>query len=196
MTLPPIEIIDENDTCAQARNQHMLLTQALTSFRERWREEYLTTLLQRHEERQQVRPIKLRRGQLVLLHYPGSARYNWPLARVLEVFPDSEGIVRSVRLLCKGEEYLRPISQIVPLELDGEQRDSESESKPESPAPSEHETSGEPDSNARNDDAVQPAAPVSGRSIPREVGKAARPVRHAAQQQREKMRALIQKCVV
>ena len=118
------------------------------------------------------------------------------MPRVLEIFPDSEGIIRSIRLLCKGEEYLRPISQIVPLKLDDEQRDSESESKPESPAPSEHETSGEPDSNARDDDAVQPAAPVGGRPIPREVGKAVRPVRRAAQQQREKMRALIEEGVV
>ena len=196
LTLPPIEIIDENDTCAQARNQHMLLTQALTSFRERWREEYLTTLLQRHEERRSTHSVKLRRNQLVLLHYPGSARYNWPLARVLEVFPDSEGIVRSVRLLCKGEEYLRPISQIVPLELDDEKPDSESESKPESPGPSEHETSGEPASEARDEESVQPVTPVSGPPILREAGRAARPVRRAAKLQREKMKALIQEGVV
>ena len=176
----------------------MLLTQALTSFRERWRQEYLTTLLQRHEERRNRRPVNLKKDQLVLLNYPGSARYNWPLARVLEVFPDNEGITRSVKLLCKGEEYLRPISQVVPLELDDEKPDSESESRPESPRASEHGTSSEQadETEERGEEAVQPVAPVAGDPVLREQTRAARPLRRAARLQCEKMQALVREGAV
>ena len=56
-------------------------------------------------------------GDIVLLSFPGAVRYTWPLARIVEIYPDPAGVVRTVKVICCGEEYLRPVSQIVPLEL-------------------------------------------------------------------------------
>ena len=79
-------------------------------------------MLQRHERQHRgSTQSSVKEGNLVLLSYPHSARYDWPLARVEEIYPDERGVVRSVKVRCRGEEYLHPISQIVPLELDGEQ---------------------------------------------------------------------------
>ena len=189
LTLPPVEIGEEEEGSAQARLQHTLLVQALTTFRERWRQEYLTSLLQRHEKRRVRSQAKVQPGTLVLLSYPRSARYSWPLARIVETFSDSEGVVRSVKVLCRGEEYLRPVSQIVPLELDDERDDDVEEDDA-----STEEMTPQPDVRTTDDDDdsfQQPYSPGAGAPSPREPRLAARPVRRAAVRQRQKMQELV-----
>ena len=45
-----------------------------------------------------------------------SQRNEWPLSRIVEVYPDDTGFVRQVSLLTKDKQLLkRPISKIVLL---------------------------------------------------------------------------------
>ena len=58
----------------------------------------------------------------MLLKHFDSPRYTWPLAKVVQVFKDNKGVIRSVEVLCDGGNYLRSVNQIVHLELECEDR--------------------------------------------------------------------------
>jgi len=58
-------------------------------------------------------------GQIVLVEQIKASPYFWPLGRIIEVYPDDKGIVRTVRvLLGNGEIYVRPTKLLRYLELD------------------------------------------------------------------------------
>ena len=57
-------------------------------------------------------------GDVVLVVSPNTPRGQWPLGRILEVYPGKDGHVRSVRLQVGDKQYLRPIVKVCPLELD------------------------------------------------------------------------------
>jgi len=44
-----------------------------------------------------------------------TSRNNWPLARVIEVLPGADGLVRKAKVKAKNTEYLRPINKLVLL---------------------------------------------------------------------------------
>ena len=116
--LPPIEVESEELVDRQARHQYFQLLQVLQQFQRRWKHEYLTALQQRHKSLCIPHRVhQFKEGDVVVLHRAGTPRYTWPLARVLEVYPDDRGVIRTVKVLTDGEEYLRPVTQIVPLEL-------------------------------------------------------------------------------
>ena len=83
----------------------------------RWKQEYITSLQGRPKWLAPQR--NLRPGDLVLLVNEKTARGIWPLAIILEVFPDAQGLVRNVRLrTAKGKEYERNVTKLVFLEGD------------------------------------------------------------------------------
>ena len=43
-------------------------------------------------------------------------RGEWPLGRVMEVYPGDDGLVRVVRVKSKNKEFLRPVHCLCPLE--------------------------------------------------------------------------------
>ena len=57
---------------------------------------------------------------IVLLISAESPRAQWPLARVLEVFPSQDGHVQVVKLQVGKDTTVRPISECVPLESNRE----------------------------------------------------------------------------
>ena len=44
--------------------------------------------------------------------------YEWPLGKVLRVFPDPQGIIRTVEVEEGGKVSLRSVTFLVPLKLD------------------------------------------------------------------------------
>lgn len=50
-------------------------------------------------------------GDIVVIMDPSAPRGSWPLGRVLEVYPDARGFVRSVKLKTKST-IERPISKL------------------------------------------------------------------------------------
>ena len=63
----------------------------------RWRREYLSSL-QKRQVWQNKEP-NISSGDIVILQDEGSRRCHWQLARVTEVMPSGDGLVRSVKLL-------------------------------------------------------------------------------------------------
>lgn len=57
----------------------------------------------------------LKVGELVLVIEDNMPSGKWVVARILEVLPDSHGLVRQARIRCKGSTYLRPITKLCPL---------------------------------------------------------------------------------
>ena len=81
-------------------------------FWKRWKLEYLPTLIT-NKSKACVKEIKI--GDVVLLNECAKREY-WPLARVIEVFKGHDGIVRSVKLKCRGKILTRPTKLIYLLE--------------------------------------------------------------------------------
>ena len=71
---------------------------------------------------------------MVLVLLPNVAHYTWPLARILQLYPDDKGVVRSAKIKCNNQEYLRPVCQFVPLEMDEERAGDGTEEKKEEAA--------------------------------------------------------------
>ncbi len=79
-------------------------------FWKRWIREYLP-LLQARQKWSRIRR-NFRQGDIVLVADASAPRGSWMLARVTEAFPDSKGLVRSVRLQTKTSQLERPVSKI------------------------------------------------------------------------------------
>lgn len=115
--LPP-EIVEESDKFSRKRwRQAQILA---NHYWKRWLKEYVPSLQERQKWHQAQRNVQV--GDLVLVADDNVPRNQWPLARVMNVFPGEDGLVRSAEVKAKGSTYKRPITKICLLEAsDGEE---------------------------------------------------------------------------
>lgn len=85
-------------------------------FWRRWRNEYLHTLMQRGKWTTSGVPIKI--GTMVLLKDDQLSPLKWPLGRVSEVFPGTDGIVRVVSIKTARGDFKRPVNKVCPLPVE------------------------------------------------------------------------------
>lgn len=99
---------------------------------QRWSDEYLQTLQQRNKWRKLQDNVSV--GQLVLVLDNNLPPSKWLMGRIIEVYPDSEGIIRSVKLKLQKGTLVRPIVKICPLPMDADiEEDQESANEEENP---------------------------------------------------------------
>lgn len=79
----------------------------------RWREEFLLLLQKRNKWRKPNQTFKV--GDIVLLKDADSFQRVWPLARVTETYPGSDGFVRVVDIWCKQKTWRRATNKLVHL---------------------------------------------------------------------------------
>lgn len=79
-------------------------------FWKRWIREYLPLLQER--QRWNERKRSLTPGDIVVIIDASAPRGSWPLSRILEVFPDKQGLVRSVKLQTKNNIIERPVTKL------------------------------------------------------------------------------------
>ena len=84
-------------------------------FWQRWVKEWLPTLNRRKKWHQEKADLKI--NDLVLVLEKDVVRGQWPLGRVLEVFPGPDGHVRVVKIKTSKGEVMRNITKVCPLEL-------------------------------------------------------------------------------
>jgi hypothetical protein len=84
-------------------------------FWRRWLKEYLPELNRRRKWQKEEPKIGV--GDIVLINETDCPRAQWPLARVLHVFPGTDGHVRTANVQFRGKTFLRPITKIFPLEI-------------------------------------------------------------------------------
>ena len=90
--------------------------QSLTNqFWKRWLREYLPTISTKPKWHNDAKTIGI--GDLVLLHDVSSPRGKWPLARVVDVYPGRDGVVRVADVKTKNGTYRRPVHKLHALEI-------------------------------------------------------------------------------
>ena len=90
-------------------------------FWRRWISEYLPTLQVRQKWHKKNR--NLQNNDLVLIVDERLPRGQWPLGLVVEALPDSEGLVRAVKVRSAGSIKTRPIHKLCLLEHNQEYSD-------------------------------------------------------------------------
>ncbi|XP_015118391.1 uncharacterized protein LOC107042035 [Diachasma alloeum] len=109
-------VADLDQVDAQALTRRLRYRQRLKDeLRERFRVEYLGQLARRSFEKGLNGSLK--EGDLVFVGSDNTKRLDWPLARVIEVFPGKDGVVRVVRVKTAIQTLTRPIQRLFPLEL-------------------------------------------------------------------------------
>jgi len=103
---------------------------ARDTYRRRWRQaqyladtfwrrslrEYLPALQYRHRCKRQEPRRNFKIDDVVILIDDSLPRNCWSLGRVVEMFPERDGLVRSLRIKTSTSEHTRPISKICLLE--------------------------------------------------------------------------------
>ena len=84
-------------------------------FWKRWTSEYLPNLQVRSKWLEKQRNLQI--GDIVLVLDESLLRAHWPLGRVMQVFPGSDGLVRTVELkTAYANSLMRPINKLCLLE--------------------------------------------------------------------------------
>ncbi|GFV94143.1 integrase catalytic domain-containing protein [Trichonephila clavipes] len=86
----------------------------LKDLRQRFRNEYLSQLIQKHNEKESRDP---QIGEVFLVGDDNKKRLFWALAKIIELIPGRDGKIRTVRLKTQHGKMLRPIQRIYPLEI-------------------------------------------------------------------------------
>ena len=113
VVLPPPGSFQEADVyCRKSWRTVQYLSNV---FWERWRKEYLLSLQERQKWRETRRNFQV--GDVVLLKDLDLTRNKWPMARVKEVFPSEDGLVRkaNVKVAGSGTTLLRPVTKLILL---------------------------------------------------------------------------------
>ena len=82
-------------------------------FWKRWSQEYLLSLQRFSKWHQPTRNVQV--GDIALLREDNVTPAKWPLARVCEVYPGKDGLVRVVSVKTGSGTYKRPITKVVIL---------------------------------------------------------------------------------
>ena len=107
------------DTCSKdiSSRKKWRQVQALRDrFWDQWKTEYLPTLTHRRKWTHDTPNLKP--GQLVLVNDDSQRRKSWPLARVINVQPGKDGVVRVAEVRTKDGTYTRPVVKLHRLEDD------------------------------------------------------------------------------
>ena len=85
-------------------------------FWHRWLREWIPGLSGRKKWDQERRDLHI--GEVVLVMSTDTARGNWPLGRVTEVYPGQDGRVRVAKIQVGQGTLTRPVTKLCPLECD------------------------------------------------------------------------------
>ncbi|XP_074657307.1 uncharacterized protein LOC141910513 [Tubulanus polymorphus] len=83
-------------------------------FWQRWRKEYVPTLIRRSKWTRQTRNLEI--GDVVLVVDDRCPRSYWKLGRIVDVFPGADGVVRSAEVKLSTGLLRRPVSKLCVLE--------------------------------------------------------------------------------
>ena len=83
-------------------------------FWKRWSREYLHIIQLRSKWLHETQNVKV--GDLVIVLDESMSRKDWPLGRIIEVYPGKDGLVRSLKVQTAKNRYVRPINKVCLLE--------------------------------------------------------------------------------
>lgn len=126
--VPDCDAVDQNSLCRKIVYRQRLLE----NLRSRFRNEYLgqLKLWSKSANHHQIQV-----GELVLVGNDQDKRLNWPLGRVVQIFPGKDGRVRLVKVVTARGQFLRPVQRLYPLECAVFQSDVKEDAEGESSLP-------------------------------------------------------------
>lgn len=112
------EIVSTNQSLTKRARYHQ---RVLNQFIQQWRAEYLLSLRESAKSTQGAKDVVIAVGDMVILRKDNTRRVFWKMAKVEELLPSSDGIVRSARVKVNGEGgkpiiLRRLIQHLIPLE--------------------------------------------------------------------------------
>ena len=105
--LPP-ELFKSSDMYVKRRWRQAQYISDL--FWKRWIREYLLLLQERQKWNQRKQSLAV--GDVVVIMDSSAPRGSWLLGKVLEIFPNAKGMVRSVKLQTKNSVIERPVTKL------------------------------------------------------------------------------------
>ncbi|XP_077970607.1 uncharacterized protein LOC120336254 [Styela clava] len=106
--MPP-GVFDKNDCYVKrrwAQSQYLA-----NEFWRRWIREYLPTIIERHKWFQKERNFK--KEDVVLVVDDSQPRSRWAMGRIVDVYPDKKGLIRTVLVKIRNSLVKRPITKLV-----------------------------------------------------------------------------------
>lgn len=90
-----------------------LIQQQLQSFWKLWSRDYLHSLIKR--PKWNAATANLRLNDIVIIKNQSTSPLDWPLGRVIDVFPGSDGVIRVVRVRTAKSTLTRPVNKLLVL---------------------------------------------------------------------------------
>lgn len=90
-------------------------------FWNKWSNDYISSLQIRSKWKKEQENLKV--GDMVLLKEDNTPPLQWPLGRVVKVYPGEDGLVRVVEVAAKNKTYKRPIVKLAKLPIENEIKD-------------------------------------------------------------------------
>ncbi|XP_035233354.1 uncharacterized protein LOC118205170 [Stegodyphus dumicola] len=109
--VPDLDHIDEVNITNRYRYQQKLRQ----DLRKRFRDEYLSLLIQSGDNKATRRQIYL--GDVVHVGSDNKKRLDWPLGRVIELFQSQDNCVRVAKVKTAAGELSLPVQRLYPLEM-------------------------------------------------------------------------------
>ncbi|UYV78593.1 hypothetical protein LAZ67_16002087 [Cordylochernes scorpioides] len=114
--VPDLDLID-NQTLSR---KYQYIKRVREDLRERFRIEYFGFL--RQETRRLKTTIPLKVGDMVLIGQESLKRLHWPLARIIQLYPGKDGLLRVAKVKTSSGDKIRPIQKLYNLEITPEIR--------------------------------------------------------------------------
>ncbi|UYV73026.1 hypothetical protein LAZ67_10001589 [Cordylochernes scorpioides] len=114
--VPDLDLID-NQTLSR---KYQYIKRVREDLRERFRIEYFGFL--RQETRRLKTTIPFKVGDMVLIGQESLKRLHWPLARIIQLYPGKDGLVRVAKVKTSSGDKIRPIPKLYNLEITPEIR--------------------------------------------------------------------------
>ena len=108
--VPESQVITVSGLHSKFKNMQQLSSE----LKSRFREEYLSQLVQRGKDRKHE---DFKVGDVVLVGVDNKKRIEWPMARVLELIPGKDGKCRVAKVKTTTGELIRPLQRLYPLEI-------------------------------------------------------------------------------
>ncbi|UYV78691.1 hypothetical protein LAZ67_16002414 [Cordylochernes scorpioides] len=114
--VPDLDLID-NQTFS---HKYQYIKRVREDLREQFRIEYFGFL--RQETRRLKTTIPFKVGDMILIGQESLKRLHWPLARIIQLYPGKDGLVRVAKVKTSSGDKIRPIQKLYNLEITPEIR--------------------------------------------------------------------------
>ena len=98
------------------RKRWRRIQELVRHFWHRWLREWIPTLSARKKWHREHSDVQV--GEIVIVISPDTTRGNWPLGRILEVYPGTDGRVRVAKVQVGEGTLVRSVNKLCPLECD------------------------------------------------------------------------------